>query len=517
MFDMLTGTSPGAYVMLVFGAAILLYFIAKKRTQSQGITSGSDGESPDQVVFLFQDESLIDATPSARSFLNIGADQRPDWHNIIAALSATFPDLPAKLQGLKKSGTFIIDGLRAHGGGYLRGELFNGITRLTYAPPEIEPDVLSVPSGNLAAIERELDTLRMVVNASNVASWVENSSGEICWANPAYLTLIQATQPVGSAAKWPPLNLFSPLSGPGSRTKITSKIDQSNHWFDVFREQHGQNTYCYATPIDCTIQAETDLKEFRETLTKTFATLSVGLAVFNRSRQLVMFNPSLMGLTSLNFESLSLKPTLYEFFDLLREARIVPERKDFSNWRQHISLLEDVANNGLYEETWSLPSGQTFRFTGHPQPDGAIALFLEDISAEVSATRNFHAELRLNQAVLDQLDHAVLVLSPSGEVSLSNNAYANLWGVSPTTSLCTLTFQDSFDVWQNASPNDPAWQDVKSAFGCGNAVGRDFDAFSIKGTPLTGGAYMFQFLPCKVTILEHSDSTVKKDCAAPKT
>ena len=62
---------------------------------------------------------------------------------------------------------------------------------------------------------------------------------------------------------------------------------------------------------------------------------------------------------------------------------MMPEPKDYRSWRQQMSDLEAAAQNGTYEETWALPTGQTYRVTGRPHPDGAVALLFEDISAEV--------------------------------------------------------------------------------------------------------------------------------------
>jgi PAS domain-containing protein len=47
------------------------------------------------------------------------------------------------------------------------------------------------------------------------------------------------------------------------------------------------------------VRAQQAQKNFVQTLTKTFATLSIGLAIFDRNRQLMLFNPALIDLTAL--------------------------------------------------------------------------------------------------------------------------------------------------------------------------------------------------------------------------
>ena len=103
-------------------------------------------------------------------------------------------------------------------------------------------------------------------------------------------------------------------------------------------------------PADNTVKAETALREFVQTLTKTFAHLPIGLAIFDRQRQLALFNPALIDLTTLGPEFLSSRPTLFSFLDNLREARMIPEPRDYPTWRQTMTELEKAASQGHYEE-----------------------------------------------------------------------------------------------------------------------------------------------------------------------
>lgn len=68
-------------------------------------------------------------------------------------------------------------------------------------------------------------------------------------------------------------------------------------------------------------------KNFVQTLTKTFATLSIGLVIFDRNRQLMLFNPALIDLTTLPADFLSARPNLLTVFDKLRDNQIMPEPK----------------------------------------------------------------------------------------------------------------------------------------------------------------------------------------------
>ncbi len=171
------------------------------------------------------------------------------------------------------------------------------------------------------------------------------------------------------------------------------------------------------------VKTEDAQRDFVQTLAKTFAQLSTSLAIFNRDRQLALFNPALVDLTGLSVSFLSPRPTIDSFFDALRENRRMPEPKNYKTWRHRMADLISAAETGQFEETWSLETGQTYRVTGRPHPDGAIAFLLEDISTEVLLTRNFRAELEMGQSLVDTFDDALAVFSHAGVLTFSNKAY----------------------------------------------------------------------------------------------
>jgi PAS domain-containing protein len=244
--------------------------------------------------------------------------------------------------------------------------------------------------------------------------------GAILWANAAYLALAADLHPDADDETWPPPRLFDPtLVPPATREGGAARVPTGpaggapRHWFDVHARLDGDRRLYAASNADDAVRAETRLREFSRTLTKTFAQLTIGLAVFDPSRRLVLFNPALVDMTGLPAEALAARPTLVGFLDRLRERRIIPEPKDYASWRRKMAELEAAATEGDYAETWSLPGGQTYRVTGQPHPDGAVIFLFEDITAEISLTRRFRAELEMGQAVIDSLEDAVAVFTPT--------------------------------------------------------------------------------------------------------
>ena len=124
-------------------------------------------------------------------------------------------------------------------------------------------------------------------------------------------------------------------------------------WFDLICQQEGDLQLIFAIPADVAVHAETALRDFLQTLTKTFAQLPIGLAIFDRQRQLQLFNPALLDLTGLPADFLSLRPSFLAVLDALRDRNMLPEPKDYRGWRRQIVDMENAAASGLYEETWN--------------------------------------------------------------------------------------------------------------------------------------------------------------------
>ena len=273
---------------------------------------------------------------------------------------------------------------------------------------------------------------RAVLSRAPVLMWKEAPDGSVIWANHAYLIRAVELLPEGEDLSWPLPKLFDQTAAPAGRLpRLKLQMPSGPEWFDLVRMPQGDDALCYALAADKAVQVETALREFMQTLTKTFADLPIGLAIFDRSRCLQMFNPSLADLTTLPPELLIGRPTLNAFLDAMRARAMIPEPRDYRSWRKQLARLEEEAAMGIFEETWSLPGGQTYRVIGRPHPNGALAFMFEDISNEMSRTRRYRADVELGQSVIDAVEDAVAVFSQGGQLVMSNHAYAQLWQHDP--------------------------------------------------------------------------------------
>ncbi|MDO5648337.1 PAS-domain containing protein [Paracoccus sp. (in: a-proteobacteria)] len=452
------------------------------------------------MIFLFRGQRLIDATTPAHNLLQRLSHGDSDWVRLTQWLGPHFGDLDTALAGLAQQGRVVLRGERGNGAAQLRlvaEQLDPHLIRLTLTSPDTQDAGITVDSMTLQAMEEELDHLRSALDQAPILVWRQDHQGQIVWANSAYLKKVETSS--GASAAWPlPRLLDQPTRVPGAGTTTRrAPLDDNGtvFWYDCHSQPLGDQTMFFALPADAAVRAERSLREFVQTLTKTFADLPIGLAIFDRQRNLQLFNPALIDLTGLPTGFLVGRPTLIDFLDQLREQRMVPEPKDYRSWRQQMANLESAASIGHHVETWSLPGGQTYRVTGRPHPDGAIAFLFEDITSEMSLTRKFRAELTLGAHVLDGIDDGVVVFGNSGELVMSNRSYRDLWGGDAAT------ITETLKIWQSVTADGPGLAALRECLtgnapqgnGSGAMSGPSGELLGWSVTQLSAGRRMVRF------------------------
>jgi PAS domain-containing protein len=423
----------------------------------------------EKAVFLFQNNDLIDATPQAMALLSGGNVGVSELDALVQLLTPYVPKLRQALENPPATKTRI-DGVNADSV-WLEVHKTGGRTRITVHGSQSSPNF-----GGKGTIEHdvqlsELAMLRNLTQHSPQLIWQEASDGRLSWANQTYLAFADSMlAPNNGAPKaWPNTSIFPKLhetlgaNRTGARRLSVKSNDQTTeHWFDITSTPFGAGFIHYATDANGIVSAERERQTFKQTLGKTFAELSCGLAVFDKNRKLTTFNPAILDLTGMPFEFLCNRPTLDTVLDKLREQRMTPEPKDYITWRAQFSAVEEAAKNGTYRERWTLPNGQTYRVSGRPHPDGAFAFMFEDISAEVSLERRFRADIETGQAVLDAMPDAIAVFSSAGTLLISNQAYTDLWKTNPAVYHEQRVVQTEMKVWKNHCANTQVWSRIRS-------------------------------------------------------
>ena len=459
-------------VLVAFFAAIAgLLVVSALQTPSRRDTpsvfaeAARIGEGEAGTVYLFDGEVLVDATPGARHILATSRGRGSNWQRLLGYLSLYFPDIEIQLRRLEDEGQILVEGNTAQGRKLLlSAELRGGLTRIALSDPAEDSASVMVSGMAHRALTQEAELLRDVLTKAPMLIWRESEAGDVVWANGPYLLKAIAMLAAGKELGWPLPRLFerqaSQTGARGQRASVTVP-GEAPCWYDLSGLPSGNERLNFAMPADAAVNAEGALRDFMQTLTKTFAQLPTGLAIFDRQRQLQLFNPALLDLTGLPAEFLSMRPSFISVLDALRDRNMIPEPKDYRSWRRQLVEMEKAAASGLYEETWNLPDGQTFKVVGRPHPNGALALMIEDITNEVSRSRRYRSDLELGQAVIDEMDEAIAVFSASGQMVMSNMAYALLWVHDPAEDMQSDTIRSIAAHWRAKAAPSGLWSEAE--------------------------------------------------------
>lgn len=231
-------------------------------------------------------------------------------------------------------------------------------TRVRLELPHMSPAL----AHRLFSYTKERASLRSILSAMPDPVLRIDPDKKVTWYNAPYLTFCREMGEEPDTLK--PFKLTKSHYTTPSQFRYCFEKNGTTRWFEIFTTpDNSGNVMIFAKNIDLLVEAEIAQRNFVQTLTKTFAHLPIGLAVFDRNRQLVLFNPALVDLTNLPSNFLSARPNLLSFFDHLRENRMIPEPKNYQTWRAQLADVIAAAKNDRYSETWNLPSGLTYKIT----------------------------------------------------------------------------------------------------------------------------------------------------------
>lgn len=486
-------------VLIIFATAsistaIALWYLNKTLI---GTSENPRSDPSDEISFLFKGETLqhaSEAGPRIERFGGVGSE----WAALRARLAQRFPSFPA--EPTKNKNTVTISSQSDTDLAKLEIRQIDDATHVQI----IDQKTLPLEAQHkIRSLEAEVMVTSFAGTTAPYPIWQIDKAGEVCWHNNAYGHLYQRIFEKAASAVQPLFDIETQTSDPlqSRRISISSGIDEKQLWYDISCVESDVGTICHAIDINAVIDAEIAQRNFVQTLAKTFAHLSTGLAIFDRNGQLALFNPALVDLSKLPVEFLSTRPDLLSFFDRLRDNQVMPEPKNYHSWREELANVIKAATDGSYQENWSLGTGQTYRISGRPHPDGAIAFLIEDISAEVSLARGFRAELAIGQSMMNTFDIGMVVFSSIGVLQFCNKAYREMWKFDPEIAFVDVTILDALKDWQRQSQPNPAWADIRDfvmKIGPQSPSTREMkwkngDVFSCSLKPVALGATMLIF------------------------
>jgi len=374
--------------------------------------------------FCFRDGYLVSTERNTGFLLPHPINRLTAWDDLRDALAGLIPGAAPAMDVLQRTGeAFRLEGRMGRDRLHLIGIRDGQELRVTLAAADDTLDTMRMDVATLAALEAESVLLARSHATGTHLAWVLDEAGRVIWGNGPYVEEVIRRLGPDAAAVWPIPELFhdegEPPHGPTRRCLAQREGEEArgiaDAWYEVVvHKAQGGLRHAHAQPLDRVIEAEESLRRFIRTLTNTFTALPTGLAIFDADRNLVMFNPPLLDMTGLDGAFLAGRPHLTDVLDALREKQRLPEPRDWRSWRDALVATGTGETHGEWRETWTLATGQSFRMTARPQPDGAVAILLEEITAELTLARRRRSDGDALAALLDASEEAVASFGGDG-------------------------------------------------------------------------------------------------------
>ena len=432
----LLGVGALAALLATLAVAGILWFPVRQSDES----APPEADQPRPRSFVFRQGYLVGSSGGTGFLLPAPINHLTAWDELRSALAELLHGADSAMEALAAQGKgFHLRGMMGDDQIHVIGLRDGEETRVTVSVAGTDAEDLRVDLRILDALEAESDLMQQSQDASPALSWVLDREGRVIWGNARYLTEVANALGAEAAASWPLPALFpggeAMPAGP-TRRALSGGRGKPERWFEVSHmTTRGGLRHAHAQPLNRLIEAEANLRTFITTLTRTFTALPTGLAIFDHQRQLVMHNPHFLDMTDLDGAWLTSRPHLVDILDALRERQRIPEPRDWKAWRDAVVEAGDPARHdalqGPWQETWTLPGGQSLRMTVQPQGGGAVAILLEDVSAEVALARRRRADGEVMRAMLDASEDAVVALGADVGVIHMNARMRDVLALTP--------------------------------------------------------------------------------------
>ncbi|HEX4118201.1 MAG TPA: PAS-domain containing protein [Rhizomicrobium sp.] len=356
--------------------------------------------------------------------------------------------------------------------------------------------------------EKSAADFRAILDALPIPVWLRDKGLALAWANHAFLTNTGAASIEAARANQSALDKSERDLAATARSQ-NSVLEAKR--FAVVGGQRRAITFTeiplgdagiIGTAVDMTdvAAAEAKLQQHVDAHVDTLDKLATAVAIFSKEQKLTFFNRAFVRLWGLPEEWLERHPSDGEIMDRLRDARKLPEQRDYQSWKKGRLALYQVAGRTV-EEFWHIPGGKTLRVVSQPHPFGGLTFLYEDVSERLNLESNYNTLVKVQSATLDTLNEGVAVFGPDGRLKLSNAAFARIWDLKPEelqgepharvfAGLSAARFGDSA-IW------DRLIQAIVSEGGAARNLGEversDRSILSLNLSPLPDGATLVTF------------------------
>jgi signal transduction histidine kinase len=372
--------------------------------------------------------------------------------------------------------------------------------------------------GGLAAVwleAQENETLeavpdyRSVLDAVPIPVWLRDKTLSLVWGNRAFATATGAPDAEFAAGLQTALDRSEKDLAAAARAE--NQQTESKRFAIVggqrralsFTHMPLESGLIVGSAIDVTdiSNAEAKLQQQVDANADILDKLATAVAIFGRDQKLTFYNRAFVRLWKLPEQWLDTHPTDGEVLDRLREARKLPEQRDYQAWKRQRLALYETASDELQDDVWHLPGGKTLRVVPQPHPFGGLVFLFEDVTEKFELESSFNTLSKVQSTTLDALQEAVAVFGTDGRMKLHNAAFARMWELQPDELAGEPHISRIANICATRFGEDGAWQKLAAEMSSTAARRREWGELrrndrsivSVSFAPLPDGATVVTF------------------------
>lgn len=318
----------------------------------------------------------------------------------------------------------------------------------------------------LTASEEERARLGDLLDVAPMPVWRRDENLNLVWANRAY---VEAVDPaIGADVITDQIELDRDSRVISDRALQTKQAQTEKRYVVVKGQRRALEISAFpmdggvaSYAIDVTDIDETKrlLQQHIDTHEETLHRLPVAVAIFGPDQRLKFSNKAFGRLWDLDERWLATHPSDGEILERLRDARKLPEQRDFASWkRERLALYTNVLDER--EEHWHLPRAVTLHVTCQPHPHGGLIFTYADVSNQMELERRFNQLSSVQRTTIDHLTEALAVFGTDGRLKLFNKAFAEQWHIDPAVLGGQPRFADVFALCRKLLPDEGHWSQL---------------------------------------------------------
>src|SRR6185437_2809404 len=233
---------------------------------------------------------------------------------------------------------------------------------------------------------------RTILDAVPVPIWLRDRTLSLVWGNKTFFTATGAKDGESAIAAQTALDrserdLAATARNQGAMHEARRfAVVAGQRRALAFTETPLDGLGVVGSAIDVTdvAAAEAKLQQHIDAHADTLDKLATAVAIFGRDQKMVFYNQAFARLWDLPEKWLDGHPNDGEVLDRLRDARKLPEQRDYQAWKRERLALYENQREYPTEEPWHVPGGKTLRVVAQPHPFGGLTYLYEDITEKLA-------------------------------------------------------------------------------------------------------------------------------------